>query len=308
METVMCKSIPLYPDTFHLHRAPDGHLEVELVLGAGGVKGYLHIGLLKGIAEFCAETGLKIRFTRVTGVSVGAIIATLVTNGWTWKQILDLFIESHDRAANPLLIANAVALPDWKSFMIGRSMLSLERPWDKFVQEKGLKPNAQLRIVAADAKTHEAVVFEGEDYKLGTAMSASGSLPGVFLPVKYDDKHLIDGAAFHRNPDSFCQGPAIISALGFAKAFPREVLDGLSFYFHLREMYAPVIEQPTRVDETRHLHVLHAADDVCGLSFSLSKQRCLQMVDDGCTNIKAALHNACREGAIEGCPQEKLAA
>ncbi len=280
--------------------ATDGVYELELVLGAGGVKGYLHIGLLKGLREFCDETGIKIRFTKVTGVSVGAIIAALFTNGWTWDQILKLFLDSHDRSGNPLLLASAFALPDVRSFLVGRSFLSLERPWDTFVAEKGIKPNEQLRIVAADSETHAAVVFEGTDYELDTALSASGSLPGVFLPVKHNNRLLIDGAAHHRNPDEFCQSSAIISALGFAKTLPREFLDGVSLYFHWRELFLPVVSQPTHVDENRHMHILHAADDVCGLSFSLSKRRCLEMVEDGRTNVKARLYQALKDGAFEG--------
>jgi hypothetical protein len=290
-------------------RSPDGVIELELVLGAGGVKGYLHIGLLKGLAQFCAETGLKIRITKVTGVSVGAIIATLFTNGWSWERILQLFLDAHDRAGNPLLLANAFAMPSVRSFLVGWSFLSLERPWDKFVKENKLTGNDQLRIVAADSSTHEAVVFEGKDANVAKAMSASGSLPRVFLPVAYGDRLLIDGAAHHRNPDEFCQRPAIISALGFAKTWPREMLDPISLYYHLCEIgfLAPLINQPTTVDETRNMQVLHAADDVCGLSFSLSKQRCLQMVDDGCANIKAALYQACQDGQIEGCTAKQAA-
>jgi NTE family protein len=186
-------------------RSPDGVIELELVLGAGGVKGYLHIGLLKGLAEFCAETGTKIRITKVTGVSVGAIIAALFTNGWSWERILQLFLDAHDRAGNPLLLASAFAMPSMRSFLVGWSFLSLERPWDKFVKENNITGNDQLRLVAADSETHEAVLFEGKDMPVGTGLSASGSLPGVFLPVAYGKRLLIDGAAYHRNPDEFCQ-------------------------------------------------------------------------------------------------------
>jgi hypothetical protein len=291
-------------------RGPDGVIELELVLGAGGVKGYLHIGLLKGLAEFCAVTGTKIRITKVTGVSVGAIVATLFTNGWSWERILQLFLDAHDRAGNPLLLASAFAMPSMRSFLVGFSFLSLERPWDKFVKENNLTGNDRLRIIAADSSTHEAVVFEGPDANVATAMSASGSLPRVFLPVAYGDRLLIDGAAHHRNPDEFCQRPAIISALGFAKTWPREILDPMSLYYHLCELgiLAPLLKQPTEVDEVRNMHILHAADDVCGLSFSLSKQRCLQMVDEGCANVKAALYQACEDGQIEGCCVTKQAA
>ncbi len=76
---------------------------VELVFGAGGVKGYFHIGLLKAIEE------LGILVDKVTGVSVGAIVASFYTNGMNSDQILKLFLESHEKSGNPLLLASAFA-------------------------------------------------------------------------------------------------------------------------------------------------------------------------------------------------------
>jgi Predicted esterase of the alpha-beta hydrolase superfamily len=264
--------------------------KMELVLGAGGVKGYLHIGLLKAAAE------LGITFTKVTGVSVGAIIAALLTNGKSWKEILQIFLDAHEKSGNPLLLASAIVLPtDWRKFLISPTFLSLEKPWEKACEELGLVPNDLLRIVGADAKTHEAVEFNGLDYPMYKALSASGALPGVFQSVSYNGKDIIDGAAYHRNPDTFCVEPAIISQLGFAKTLPREILDPLSMYFHLRELYLPIVQQETKVDTSKHLLIEHAADDVCGLSFALSEARCLKMVDQGYDNMMRAWDEAQKE-------------
>jgi hypothetical protein len=265
---------------------------VELVLGAGGVKGYYHIGVLRALVE------LGIKVSRVTGVSVGAIIAALFTNGLPPEIILKLFLEAHERVGNPLLLASSVVIPDLGSFLVGMSFLSLERPWKEAVDKLGLSPNPRLRIIACDADSKEAVVFEGEDYDLGVALSASGSLPGVFLPVRYGKKLLIDGAAYHRNPDEFCESTAIVSELGFAKTWPREFLDPLSAYFHWREIYMPVIEQNTAVDETRNVLIHHDADDVCGLSFSLSKKRCLEMYEAGYANAMRVIPQAMAAGRL----------
>ncbi len=181
---------------------------VELVLGAGGVKGYFHIGLLRAVEE------LGIKVGKLTGVSVGAIVATFYANGMSSNLILKLFLEAHETSGNPLLLASAVTVPDMRSFLVGMSFLSLEKPWEEAVERLGLTPNDRLRIVACDARTKKPVLFEGTDYKLHAALSASGALPGVFLPVRYQGMLLEDGACFHRNPDQFCTDPAVVSSLG----------------------------------------------------------------------------------------------
>lgn len=267
---------------------------VELVLCAAGVKGYFHIGLLKAIEE----RGIKVG--KVTGVSVGAIVAAFYTNGMSSDLILKLFLEAHEKSGNPLLLASAVTVPDMQSFMVGLSFLSLEKPWEEAVERLGITTNDRLRIVACDARTKKAVVFNGKDYKLSTALSASGALPGVFLPVHFGDKLLIDGAAYHRNPDEFCETTAIISAIGFAKTWPREPLDPVSAYYHWREMFFPVVSQPTKVDHERHVVVEHQADDVCGLSFSLSVRRCMEMYESGYKHGLQVLDKAIAEGKIDG--------
>jgi predicted acylesterase/phospholipase RssA len=265
---------------------------LELVLGAGGVKGYLHIGLLRAVEEL----GLKV--THYTGVSVGSIVATLAANGWTSSKILKHFLDSHDRSKNPLFLASAFAQADLVSVMLGQPMFSLESSWKEQVKEMGISPQANLRIVACDSADKSAFLFEGTDYDLGTALSASGSFPAVFRPVRYQGKVLVDGAVFHRNPDQFCKGQAIVSQLGFATRMPEELLDPISAYFHYREVYFPFVRQETAVDTKRHVLIEQQADDVCGLSFGLSKKRCQQMYEDGYKHSKRILLDAIKEGKI----------
>lgn len=266
---------------------------VELVLGAGGVKGYFHIGLLKAIEE------LGIKVGKVTGVSVGAIIATFYTNGMSSDLILKLFLEAHEKSGNPLLLASAVTVPDMRSFLVGMSFLSLEKPWEEAVERLGLTPNERLRIVACDARTKKPVLFEGRGYKLHAALSASGALPGVFLPVHHGEQLLIDGAAYHRNPDEFCETTAIISALGFATRLSLEPQDPITWYYQWREVHAPVVNQPTEVDRERHVVVEHQADDICGLAFNLSVRRCKGMYEAGYKHGMQVLTAAIAAGKIE---------
>ncbi|CAN5159909.1 hypothetical protein BH11CYA1_BH11CYA1_07830 [soil metagenome] len=265
---------------------------IEVVFGAGGVKGYLHIGLLRALEE------LGFNISKFTGVSVGGIVAALASNGWPSTRILELFLASHDASKNPMLMASAIVVPDMPSFMHGMSFLSLEGPWQESVKKLDIKPNDRLRIVACDGATKKPVLFEGDDYNLGTALAATGAFPGVFLPVHYKEMLLEDGACFHRNPDQFCTEPAVVSSLGFATKWPKEYLDPLSLYFHYREVYFPIVKQETAIDETRNLLINQEADDVCGLSFALSKKRCLQMYMEAHEHSKRVLLEAIKDGRL----------
>ena len=265
---------------------------IEVVFGAGGVKGYLHIGLLRALEE------LGFNISKFTGVSVGGIVAALASNGWSSTRVLELFLASHDSSKNPLLMASAIVVPDLPSFMHGMSFLSLEGPWQESVKKLDIKPNERLRIVACDGATKKPVLFEGEGYNLGTALAASGAFPGVFLPVRYQGMLLEDGACFHRNPDQFCTEPAVVSSLGFATKWPKEMLDPVSLYFHYREVYFPIVKQETAIDETRNLLINQQADDVCGLSFALSKKRCLQMYEEAYVHSKRVLLEAIKDGRL----------
>lgn len=272
---------------------------IEVVFGAGGVKGYLHIGLLRALEE------LGFNISRFTGVSVGAIVATLATNGWSSTRILELFLDSHDRSANPLLLASAIVMPDMPTFMhaimtgfSGYTCLSLEGPWKESVKALGIAPNERLRILACESGTKNPILFEGEDYDLGTALSASGAFPGVFKSVRHKGMDLVDGAVYHRNPDEFCTDPAVISQLGFATKWPKEMLDPVSLYFHYREVYFPFVQQETAVNEQLNVLIRQQADDVCGLSFALSKKRCLQMYEDGYSHSKEMLIKAIADGKL----------
>ncbi len=272
---------------------------IEVVFGAGGVKGYLHIGLLRALEE------LGFNVSKFTGASVGAIIAALAANDWSSTRIMDLFLASHDRSANPLLLASAIVMPDMPTFVhalmtgfSGYTCLSLEGPWKESVKALGITPSERLRILACESGSKKPVLFEGVDYDLGTALSASGAFPGVFKSVQYQGKDLVDGAVYHRNPDEFCTDPAVISSLGFASKWPNEMLDMVSLYFHYREMNFPFVKQETAVNEDLNVLIHQQADDVCGLSFALSKKRCLQMYEDGYNHSKAMLIKAIAEGKL----------
>jgi NTE family protein len=86
-----------------------------------------------------------------------------------------------------------------------------------------------VRIVAADFWRREAVVFDEGDIR--TAIKASVSLPGIFSPVQFEDRILVDGGAVNPVPfdllDSDCEITIAINVLGEKQPKEDELMPSL---------------------------------------------------------------------------------
>ena len=181
--------------------------DVELVLAAGGIKGYGHIGALKELIRF------GITFSVVTGVSVGSVIAAFLTNGYTPEQILEIFENSVGQRYSLKKVLRLLSkVPDPLQVMLG-GWMNLYPAVRDMVEEYDLKPNSRLRLVACDLFGHRPVPFEWTDDQFETdaeaydaiafAIASSCSLPPIFQPQKHNGRYLIDGALWNHNPVDF---------------------------------------------------------------------------------------------------------
>ncbi|HEY9732277.1 MAG TPA: patatin-like phospholipase family protein [Drouetiella sp.] len=269
--------------------------DIELVLAAGGIKGFEHIGVLKALREAGVPIG------KVTGVSVGSIIATFYTNGYTVEQIREIFVEGLEgRNSVKTLLSCMTTIPDPITFAIG-GVLDLIGAVREMVERYNLKPNHNLRIVACDIMRNQPVVFEGVDYDLAHAITSSCSLPGVFRPQWHRGENgmvqlLGDGALYHYSPAEFCSGPAIFSIFRQATVMPSNFASFMDWYFSYREIYMPLAGNHRYVDPNRHLVIETGLEDVAGLNFGISASKCDEMVEDGLTTARSALAKACAEG------------
>ncbi len=268
--------------------------DIELVLAAGGIKGFEHIGVLKALREAGIPIG------KVTGVSVGSIIATFYTNGYTPEQIREIFFEGlNGRNSLATLLSCLRTIPDPITFAIG-GLLDLSGAVRDMVERYNLKPNHNLRIVACDIMRNAPVVFEGVDYDLAHAITSSCSLPGVFRPQWHHGANgvqlLGDGALYHYSPSEFCSGPAIFSIFSQATTLPTQFTNWLDFYFSVREIYFPLAGNHRYVDPNRHLVIETGLADVAGLNFGISAAKCDEMIEDGLTTGRKALVKAREDG------------
>lgn len=156
---------------------------VGLALGSGGSRGFAHIGVL----EVLEEEGIPIDF--IAGSSVGAVIGTLAALGRTaddLKQLASLFRRKYyiDFTVPKMGLVSGKRLEELFYMLTkGETLENLDTP---------------VTVVTTDLNSGERVLFtEGS---IAKALRASISIPGIFVPVRYDDYLLVDGGVIDRVP------------------------------------------------------------------------------------------------------------
>ena len=164
---------------------------IGLALGGGGARGLAHIGVYQRLVE------LGVQVHCVSGTSIGAIAGALIAAG------------NIDRALA------WCAEPDWKKFprlMIETRLTSKALTTGKQVEKlladlivaKGFRElEIPFAAVATDLNTGERVVMREGD--LLSAVRASMSIPGVFLPVEREGRVLVDGQLVDPVPVAVCR-------------------------------------------------------------------------------------------------------
>ena len=215
-------------------RAP---ARVGLALGAGGAKGLAHIPMLEALDE------LGIRPHLIAGTSIGAVIGALYAAGQSGaaiRALVEQFLISQDRAQSGL-----IALPHslrWLDFIdpdfgAGGLLDSAD-----FVAYLGDVMSARrfrdldiaLKVVAADLWSGAAVVLDSGE--LLPAIQASMALPGVFRPVAYGKRLLVDGGVANPLPYDLlfeaCDLVIAIDVSGDRKSDNDSELSFLGVLFH----------------------------------------------------------------------------
>ena len=156
---------------------------VALVLGAGGSRGFAHVGVIKALEA------AGIRPEIVVGSSSGSVVAALYAGGNNAQALeaMALRIEDHDLIDVTLFGPGRVqgeALQYYVNNALGnRSIEALDRAF---------------AVVATERATNRMTVFNRGN--TGLAVRASSSIPNVFWPVLIDGREYIDGGVSSRVP------------------------------------------------------------------------------------------------------------
>ncbi len=194
-----------------------GRPRICLVLSGGGARGMAHIGVLEVLED------LKVPIDCIAGTSMGAVVGGLYASGMSAREI-DATMRSIDwqsafRDAPPRRDLAFRRKQDDENFLVrlplglkhGHILLpkgfiqgqQLQEQLRKLTLSFGSDTNfdqlpTPFRTVATDLETGQVVLLEKGD--LSAAMRASISAPGVFAPVDYGGRLLVDGGLAENLP------------------------------------------------------------------------------------------------------------
>lgn len=174
--------------------------KIGIALGGGAARGWSHIGVLHALAEAGLSPDI------VVGTSIGSVVGGCYVSGKLDE--LEVF-------ARGLTRRRVFSLLDFNfagSGLISGQRLSEELN-DHLKNIQIEKLEKKFVAVATELKSgHEIWLSKGP---LVPAMHASYALPGIFRPVKINNRWLIDGALVNPIPVSVCRalGARIVIAV-----------------------------------------------------------------------------------------------
>ena len=154
----------------------EGRPSIGLALGGGFARGIAHIGVLRVFEE----NEIPIDF--LAGTSVGALVGAAYASGTTLDDLERIGAQTHFR--------------DFGRWTISKFGMATNERLEGFlhrvaVARKFEELKIPFAIVATDIQRGESVHFTKGD--LVPPLRASCAFPGLFIPVEYEGKVLVDG-------------------------------------------------------------------------------------------------------------------
>ena len=207
--------------------------KIGVALGGGFARGIAHIGVLRVLEEY------EIPVDFIAGTSVGALIAATYAGGTPLDEMERQGMETHFRDFGR-----------WTLSRMGMaSNARLEDFLHKFTPAKRFdEMKIPLSIVATDLVEGKSVYFT--DGEIGPAIRASCAYPGLFLPVDYKGRVLVDGFLTETVPAPAVRrlGAEVVISVhlepGLIESGPRNTIEIISRSFSIIQMAAT---QPWRL-------------------------------------------------------------
>lgn len=181
-----------------------GEPRIALVLGGGSAKGFAHVGVIRVLEQE------KIPIHMVVGTSVGSLIGGIYASNPDSFQ-LEWIAFKIDR--------NDVLDPSIVYSRLGPVQgVRLENFVEQSVKVKRIEDTKiPFYPVATDLNTGETIVLEKGS--LAKAIRASSSIPGIFVPVTFDNRMLVDGGVTNNIPCDIARskGADIVIAVNIGK-------------------------------------------------------------------------------------------
>ncbi len=199
---------PLFSETLPEQQTETSAPRIGLVLGGGGALGFAHVGVLLAMEEAGVDPDI------VVGTSIGSIVGGLYSAGYSPQEMKKLVLESDwqeilfDNYSRDKMVfeqrllrtAFPVVLPFYKDNIVTDVGISHAQHVLEFLDSLLYAYPVEMdfdtlprrfRAVSTDLVTGEKIVFDYGDLK--TVIRASMAVPGIFTPVHYRNRYLIDG-------------------------------------------------------------------------------------------------------------------
>lgn len=219
--------------------------KIALVLGGGGGRGFAHIGVIKVLEQ----EGVPIDI--IVGTSVGALIGAFYASGIPIREIEHIAqtVEWNDLSNTSVSSLLGLVLFD--------RLLTTDK-MQRYLENKiGNRRFDELPIsfacVAADIQTGERVVLR--EGPVGIAVRASASIPGIFQPVEYKQRFLVDGGIVDNIPVDVAKmlGADIVIAVNVDADFTKR---------QVASVYQSIMQAMYIQGSIAHQRALQAADCV----------------------------------------------
>jgi NTE family protein len=155
-----------------------GDPKIALVLGGGSAKGFAHVGVIRVLEQE------KIPIHMIIGTSVGSLIGGIyAANPDSFQLEWIAFKIDRNDVLDPSLVYSKLGPVQG---------VRLENFVEQAVKVKKIEETKiPFYPIATDLNTGETIVLEKGS--IAKAIRASSSIPGIFVPVTFDNRMLVDG-------------------------------------------------------------------------------------------------------------------
>ena len=180
----------LYYKTINLPK--EKRPKVIVVLGGGGARGFAHVGALKALRE------ANVPIDMIVGTSMGALVGSLYCSGIQLEEIENIATEIKWADISNLSATSLLTMINSEKLL---STEKMEKYINKMIGDKYFfQLNIPFACVATDIKTGEKIIFK--EGPVALAARASANIPGLFAPVEYRQRFLVDGGLVENIPVS----------------------------------------------------------------------------------------------------------
>jgi NTE family protein len=234
---------------------------IGLALGGGFARGLAHIGVLRVFEQYQIPIGY------IAGVSAGAIIAAAYASGSTPEEIGK--------------VGSAMRFTDVARWSISKMGLAGSERMERFLQKllKGFRfenMKIPLGIVATDLTTGDPVLFRSHG-DVVMPIRASCSYPGLFQPVHYQGKLLVDGGISMEVPAALLRHMGATHVVSIHLPMQQSAAPGLNNMFEVINRCFQIMQTRTE-QEWRQYSDLVLVPDVGGMEWDAfgSAERLIQ--------------------------------